>query len=266
MGRWIFAIIALLAASAATAAPRPGHETGFLDRSVVIDGVEYRYEVYVPRNFDSRKTWPVILTLHGGGDYGDDGIRATVSTLADSIRLHPERFPAIIVFAQAHADGTPGWQRQGGQAALKEVDVAVAEFNGDPARIYLTGASAGGNGAWFLASRHPGKFAALLVVCGFVSDFTGKESHLFYPSLGGPGPDRYLKIARAVAKIPIWIVHGDADQNVSVEESRRMTAELKALGADVRYTELAGADHSGAWRFAYAEPAIAEWLMAQRRR
>jgi hypothetical protein len=45
-----------------------------------------------------------------------------------------------------------------------------------------------------------------------------------------------------------------------------MTTELKALGADVHYTELPGADHPGAWRFAYADPAIAQWLITQRRR
>jgi hypothetical protein len=61
----------------------------------------------------------------------------------------------------------------------------------------------------------------VLVVCGFVSDFTGKQSHVFYPSLGGQGPDRYARVAEAVKKLPIWIVHGDADQNVSVEESAR---------------------------------------------
>jgi predicted peptidase len=266
MIRWIFAVIVLLAAPSASAAPPTRYETGFLDRSVAVDGVQYRYQVYVPRDFDPRKTWPIILTLHGGGDYGSDGMKPTIGTLADAIRLHPDRLPAIVVFAQAHADGTPGWQGQGGRAALKEVDEAIAEFHGDPSRIYLTGASAGGNGAWFLASRHPERFAAVLVICGFVSDFTGRQSHVFYPGLGGQGPDRYAKVAASVKKLPIWVVHGDADQNVSVEESRHMTAELKALGADVHYTELPGADHPGAWRFAYADPAIAEWLITQRRR
>jgi len=265
MARWIFAIIALLAAQSASSASAARQETGFLDRSVVVDGVEYRYEVYVPRDFDAGRTWPVILTLHGGGDYGSDGIRPTVGGLADTLRLHPERFPAIVVFSQAHADGTPGWQRQGGQAALKELTAAIAEFHGDRSRVYLTGASAGGNGAWFLASRYPDQFSAVLVICGFVSDFTGKQSHTFYPGLAGNQPDRYAKVARAVKTLPIWIVHGDADRNVSVEESRRMSAELKALGADVRYTELAGADHAGAWRFAYADAEIAGWLMTQRR-
>lgn len=268
MGRSILAVLGLWLAlgQAACASAAKHHETGFLDRSVFVHGVEYRYEVYVPRDFDPRRKWPMILTLHGGGDYGSDGIRITAGALAQTIRLHPERLPAIVIFAQAHADDAPGWQRQSGEAALKEVDSAVAEFHGDPLRVYLTGASAGGNGAWFLAFHDPERFAAVIVACGFISDFTGLQSHVFYPAIAGMGPDRYNVVARAVKNLPIWIVHGDADKNVSVEESRRMAAALKALGAPVRYTEIPGADHQGAWERAYTDPEITTWLLAQRRR
>jgi acetyl esterase/lipase len=143
----------------------------------------YRYEVYVPRDYDAGRAWPIVLALHGGSEYGSDGVRPTVGALAKALRLHPDRFPAIVVFPQAHADGTPGWQRDGGEAALLAVDQAVAEFHGDSSRIYLTGYSAGGNGAWFLAYHHPQRFAALVVICGFVSDFTGRQSHVFYPGI-----------------------------------------------------------------------------------
>src|SRR6266446_7226507 len=52
-------------------------ETGFLDRAVVVNKTEYRYQVFVPREFTRTKTWPVIMVLHGGGTYGSDGIRPT---------------------------------------------------------------------------------------------------------------------------------------------------------------------------------------------
>lgn len=256
----------LAVAQAAAAAPPKRHETGFLDRSVLVHGIEYRYQVYVPRDYDPERKWPIVLTLHGGGEYGSDGMRITSGTLGQTIRQHPEQLPAIVVFAQAHADGTPGWQRQGGEAALKAVDSAVAEFHGDVSRIYLTGFSAGGNGAWFLAFHEPKRFAAVMVASGFVSDFTGVQSHLLYPGIAGMGPDRYDIVAKTVKDLPIWIVHGDADTNVSVEESRHMAAALKSLNADVRYTELPGADHLGAGQHAYSDPKIAAWLLAQRRR
>ena len=259
---------AVLAAALLIAAPAWARtpETGFLDRSVTVTGVEYRYEVYVPRDFDPRRAWPVILALHGGGDYGSDGLRTANGVVASVVRLHPERFPAIVIFAQAHADGTPGWQRQGGEAALAAVDRALVEFHGDPARVYLTGLSAGGNGAWSLAYRYPQRFAAVVVVCGFVTEFTGKTSGVKYPAIApASAGDPYAAVAKRIAALPIWLFHGDADQSVSVEESRRMAAALKALGADVRYTELPGVGHA-AWDPAYNDPAMAAWLFAQRRR
>src|SRR5262245_1950575 len=97
-------------------------ETGFLDRSVKVDGVEFRYQVFVPRGFDRKKSWPVILALHGGGEYGSDGVRQTNVGLAPAIRRSIERFPAIVIFPQAKADGKPGWQLDGGRAAMTALD------------------------------------------------------------------------------------------------------------------------------------------------
>ncbi len=251
-------VLALWAVSVAAWA-----ETGFLDRALAVEGTEYRYQVYVPRSFNRTARWPVILALHGGGEYGSDGMIQTRGALARAIREHPDRIPAIVIFPQAKVDHTPGWQGQGGRAALAAVDRAIEEFNGDPSRVYLTGYSAGGNGTWYLAAHHPEKFAAVVAICGFVDQFTGKTSGVPYPAVL-PGADPYTAVAGRVAKLPIWIFHGDADRNVSVDESRRMFAALKAAGANVQYTELPGVDHN-AWDPAYSRADLFQWLFQQRR-
>src|ERR1700733_9700034 len=240
-------------------------ETGFLDRAVTVGGIEYRYEVYVPRDYDPARRWPGILARHGGGEPGSDGILPTVGALAKAIRQHPDRFPAIVVFPHAHADGTPVWQGPSGQAALVEVDRALAEFHGDSSRVYLTGYSAGGNGGWYLAYHYPQRFRAAGIVFGWVPPFQGRQSPLDYPSIPPiSAADPYAEVARGVAGLPIWLVHGDADKNVSVDQSRHMYAALKTAGADVHYTELPGVDHS-AWDPAYQNPDIAAWLFKQHR-
>ena len=240
-------------------------ETGFMNRSVTVSGVEYRYQVYVPREFSRSKKWPVIIALHGGGSYGDDGLKHTDGGFARSIRLNPERFPAIVIFPQAHADGTPGWQLEGGKAALAALDRSIKEFNGDPKRVVLTGFSAGGNGTWSIASRHPERFAAIVPICGFIIKFKGKSSNVDYPALAAAGAaDEYAHIAKKVTSIPIWIFHGDADKNVVVDESRKMAAALKAIGANVQYTEFPGVEHN-AWDQAYARADLIEWMLKQRR-
>ncbi len=240
-------------------------ETGFLDRVVVVNKNQYRYQVFVPREFTRSKMWPVIIALHGGGTYGNDGIRPTEGGFGRAIRSSPNGFPAIVIFPQAHADGTPGWQLEGGQAAIAELDMAIKEFNGDPNRVILTGLSAGGNGTWSLASRYPERFAAIVPVCGFIFKFKGSTSGIDYPALApADAGDPYAFIAKKVATIPVWIFHGDADKNVTVEESRKMAAALKSIGANVQYTEFPGVEHN-AWDPAYARADLIEWMLKQRR-
>jgi predicted peptidase len=240
-------------------------ESGFLNRTVVVAGAEYRYQVYVPPQRAPREALPVILALHGGGEYGRDGVSQTTVGLGPAIRSHPDRFQALVVFPQVPADGTPGFQALGGRIALAALDKTIDEYAADRSRVYLTGLSMGGNGAWYLAFHDPDRFAAALVVCGFVGEFTGRQSGIHYPPIvAGTAGDPYRELARRLARLPIWIFHGDADPVVSVEESRRMAAALKALGARVQYTELAGVGHD-AWDAAYARADVMEWLFRQKR-
>jgi predicted peptidase len=265
MLRWI-ALLAVCATLAVSPSAMARQETGFLDRSIVFRGVEYRYAVYVPRDWTPSRRWPVILVLHGGGTYGTDGLSPTEGALGRAVKLYPERYPSIVVFPHGHADGL-GWQGPNGEAALEEMSRAQAEFHGDPARSYLSGFSAGGNGAWWLAYHHPGRFAAALILAGWVTPFTGRQSHIAYPAIApAAAGDPYAAVAKSVGPLPIWLVHGDADQTVSIEESRHMFAALKAAGDDVHLTELPGLDHNATWDPGYQNPDIAAWLFAQRRR
>jgi predicted peptidase len=256
--------VVLLTVSASVA-PAQTTETGFLNRSLLLDAVEYRYQVYVPREYTQASRWPLILALHGGGDYGRDGLVQTNGALASAVRRHADRFPAVIVFPQSPPDGTPGFQALGGRIALAALERTHREFAIDPDRVYLTGLSMGGNGAWYLAYHDPDRFAALLIVCGFVDEFTGPTSGVHYPAIVQPPvSDPFTAIARRLAQVPIWMVHGDADPTVPVEVSRRMASALKERGSDVQYTELPGVDHN-AWDPAYDRAEIAEWLFRQRR-
>lgn len=59
-------------------------------------------------------------------------------------------------------------------------------------------------------------------------------------------PHPFEAAAGLIRTLPIWVIHGDADQTVSVEESRRLVAALRSIGADVRYTEYPGGEHNPA--------------------
>ncbi|UUZ50885.1 hypothetical protein LP420_15410 [Massilia sp. B-10] len=77
------------------------------------------------------------------------------------------------------------------------LDTALKKYNVDRGRVYLTGLSLGGYGAWDLATRYPHYFAAVAPICG-----------------GG-----IAQAAGAMRAIPTWVFHGRKDDAVPEEES-----------------------------------------------
>ena len=138
-------------------------ESGFLNRTVSLDGIDYRYQTYIPHNYNNTEKWPVTLFLHGAGERGSDGLKQTQVGLCKAIRLNPERWQSIAVFPQVPA----GESLQGiaGDIALAALDATIAEFSADESRLYLTGISLGGNGTWYLGYQITERFAALVSVC-----------------------------------------------------------------------------------------------------
>jgi predicted peptidase len=249
----LLSVVTILGAGSALCA-KP-HETGFLNRKVTSQGTEYRYVVYVPDGWDKHKKWPVVLFLHGSGERGEDGLIQSEVGLGGAIRRHIERYPAVVVMPQCRDKvwwADPAMESQ----VLAALDAAMKEFNGDPSRVYLTGLSMGGYGTWSIAAGHPGRFAALVPVCGGIRR----------PDAGAvqEGPaDPYAETAKKIGATPVWIFHGNADQSVPVGESRKMEAALKANSGNVKYTEYEGVGHNS-WDKAYSEAELPAWLFAQK--
>lgn len=233
------------------------HETGFLDRVLAEGGDSMRYRVYVPAEPTAERRWPVILFLHGSGEGGTDGRRPTDVGIGHAIRRHPERFPAVVVFPQARR-GEP-WNGAMAERAMRALDASAGEFSADPERVYLTGISMGGYGAWRLALQHPDRFAALVPICGGL-DAPERRSRRG----AGDASDPFVRAARTLRHLPTWVFHGADDPVIPVTESRLMVDALRREGGNVRYTEYPGVEH-GSWDPAYADPALARWLFAQRR-
>jgi predicted peptidase len=238
-------------------------ETGFLDRVAMAGGVKRRYQVYVPPGWTARKTWPVILFLHGSGERGDDGLLQTQVGLASAIRRNRRRFDRfVVVFAQSSRRVFFWLDRSAQRQAMAALEQTVAEFNGDRGRLYLTGLSMGGYGTISMAGRYPGVFAAAAAVCG------GLRAPQRFPDLRDKikiprGVDPYAQAARKIGKLPMWLFHGAADEVVPVEESRKLAAALKAAGGNVRYTEFPKEGH-GSWGAAYDHPRLLGWLLRQK--
>jgi predicted peptidase len=232
----------------------------FQSRTLTIDGKTFQYRVFVPKGWSSKKTWPVILFLHGAGERGDDNLTQTRVGLGPAILRQQDTFKSIVVMPQCPANRW--WSEPEMQAmALRSLDQTAKEFRADASRTYLTGLSMGGYGSWTMAATNPNRFAAIAVVCGGVRPPPGLNLPQAMTGFAAVA-DPYGAVAARVGKTPVWVFHGDADLAVPVTESRNMVEALKAAHGDVRYNEYSGVGHNS-WDKAYAEPELFPWLMSQ---
>jgi predicted peptidase len=227
-------------------------------RSVEVDGHRYPVQVFVPRSPPPSSA--LVLFLHGSGERGDDGTLQTMAGLGPYLRAHADDFPAYAVLPQAPLGSD--WAGVHARAALAAVALVEQEFPIDPDRIYLTGMSRGGYGAWDVAMLAPDRFAAMAPICAGV--LPPKDRDDLWVHAVARAADPHATLAEGLAHLPVWIFHGALDDLITPDDSRRMFAELQKRGAAVRYTEFPRANHN-AWDPTYNTPEFWHWLFAQRR-
>ena len=208
------------------------------------------YRLIMPENYDESKDYPVLVFLHGAGERGNDNelqFANSVQSIADCL---PE---CIIVVPQCPENeqwvDTP-WGK--GAYSIEEVpesnelialmellDSLQEELSVDADRIYASGLSMGGFGAWDLMMRHNDYFAAGILVCG-----------------GGD-----ISQAEALKDTPLFVFHGSDDTVVPVSGSRDVVQAIKDAGGElVTYIEYKGESH-WIWNKAYAHEGLFEQLL-----
>lgn len=246
LGQTVFAVLLALIAM-----PLFSQDTvdGFVGRVYKKGRQTMPYRLFVPKAYDKNIPYPLVIWLHGGGSAGDDNIGQI--SLDNKLGTHfwtraenQERHPAFVLAPQS----TGGWDSNtntGLSTELKLVldilDVVRKDYTIDPDRIYVAGQSNGGIGVWGLITKKPGLFAAAIPLCG--AGHTG--------------------IAARAVRTAVWAFHGEKDDVISVDYTRKMIAELKRAGANPRYTEYKGIGHE-IWETVFKEPELEEWLFAQR--
>ncbi|HSH93821.1 MAG TPA: prolyl oligopeptidase family serine peptidase [Roseimicrobium sp.] len=207
--------------------------------------LELEYLLYLPKDYatDKKKSWPLMVFLHGAGERGKD---LGVLTKHGPPRLIKEgqEFPFIIVAPQCPVD-----QCWDDDAVLGLLEAVMKKQRVDPKRVYLTGLSMGGYATWSLVTKYPERFAAAAPICG-----GGNKIDVL---VGGK-----KKIA-ALKRVPIWVFHGGKDNVVPLAESERMIETLKKAGVkDIQLTVYPEAQHDS-WTATYANPALYEWFLKQ---
>jgi predicted peptidase len=218
-----------------------------------------RYRELLPENYDPQQKYPLVLFLHGAGERGSDNqAQLTHGSMMFTNPVNREKYPAIVLFPQCPKERFWAFEKRPEkldvnafpagytisstlQAVKALLDKYIANGSVDTNRIYILGLSMGGMGTFDMACRFPDVFAAAIPICG------------------GVNPERLQATA---GKVKFRIYHGDKDDVVPVENSRKAYRALKEYGADVEYFEFAGCNH-GSWDPAFNQPDFLSWLFQQ---
>jgi predicted peptidase len=183
---------------------------------------------------DRSRTYPLMLFLHGAGEAGSDLNRVKRHGPPKVVPRTP--LPFFRVISPQCPPGFHWVQLLDDLRALLED--AFERYPVDRTRVYLTGLSMGGYGAWYLASAYPQLFAALVPICG------------------GGDPDEACNLK----DIPTWAFHGAKDTVVPASASQEMVAALEACGGNVRLTLYPDLGHN-AWTRTYNNMELYSWLL-----
>lgn len=198
-----------------------------------------KYLIYLPEEYvDGGESMPLLLFLHGGGESGTD-IEKVKKHGPPMLIEKGKDFPFIVLSPQ-NKHVKKYWDEQ---AVIALLDHMIETQNIDQSRIYLSGMSRGGYGAWQLAIQYPEKFAALIAICGVA------------PSPYAGWIDKNM---------PIWVFHGEDDPVIPISESERMVKALENKGYQVKFTRYPNTGHDS-WTETYNNEMIYEWMLNQRR-
>ncbi len=187
----------------------------------------------------------IVLTLHG----------ASVEATSQARCYAPRDWAHIVAPTNRRPYGFD-WEEWGRIDAMEVLAIARTRFQTDSRRQWLTGHSMGGHGTWQMGAHRSDSFAAIAPSAGWISFFTYSNA----PSAAtGPtdlvgtildrsaNPSRTLLLKENYATQGVYLLHGDADDNVPVSEAREMRTQLasgsNAFHPDFAYHEQAGAGH-----------------------
>lgn len=258
--RWVAATIAATALFAASACgdtasglpAGPSSERLTIRPAGVVAGSPAGYVEYLPPGYGDNEPRPLLVFLHALGVNGD-GSEAALAPLLDhglpaliAEDEWPEDRPFVVLMPQ-----TPGTDQCPTAAEVDSfLDFATEQYEIDESRVYLTGMSCGGVGAWEYLATHGNEVVAAAVL------------------VSAPALFAFEQAGCELGDVPTWSFHGDADDVVPLGEGvEQPISELKACTdpapVDTRLTVYPGVGHE-AWNGTYDLAAghdIYSWLL-----
>ncbi len=153
--------------------------------------------------------------------------------------------------------GPSHWMNARSVATLDSIIASmVAEGAVEPDRVHLLGTSMGGGSSLIYASQRPETVRSVCAIFPMtdLEVWTTERPGYLNPVAQAHGIDTAratnalhdispIHHIEAFSKIPIFLLHGEADQTVPVHHSLDFAAALKAIGGDVVCHEVPGVKH-----------------------
>ncbi|MCC6678963.1 MAG: prolyl oligopeptidase family serine peptidase [Phycisphaerales bacterium] len=204
-----------------------------------IDGSVQYYAVVPASPGSATDRTAMVLSLHG----------ASVEATGQADSYFPKPWATIICPTNRRPFGFD-WEDWGRLDALEVLADASKHIAHDASRTYLTGHSMGGHGTWQLGALFPDRFAA-------IGPSAGWSSFQSYTGTGAvKDPDPVIELLQRAAASSetmeyirnyetqgVYILHGDADDNVPVKQARDMREALSKFHTDLTWFEQPGAGH-----------------------
>ncbi|MBM3824450.1 MAG: alpha/beta hydrolase [Verrucomicrobia bacterium] len=187
----------------------------------------------------ARRPLALVLSTHG----------ASVEAQGQADAYTPKTWAHLVAPTNRRPYGFD-WEDWGRMDAMEVLSLAQETLGTDRSLTFLTGHSMGGHGAWQLAAHFPDRFAAVAPSAGWVSFFSyagGRrdDSTNAVRSLlrRASTPSDTLAMSSNYLHHGVYVLHGDADDNVPVREARTMRSVLEKFHRDFKYHEQPGAGH-----------------------
>lgn len=177
---------------------------------------------------------PLVVFLHGASLCGNDLNRVMRYGALDAM----DRGRQIDAYVIAPQNPGGSWSPA---KIMRLIEWAEASYNVDSDRIYVLGMSLGGYGTIDMAATYPDRIAAAMALCGGAT----------------------VRNLAGLNRLPLWIMHGTADQAVSVSCSDAVVSSIKKTGDSSRliYSRMPGVDHGRLARCFYLKETY-DWLFS----
>ena len=250
-------------------------------------GTSVKYNLYIPKNYDKNKKYPLVLFMHDMGVLSEDTKttllqgNGAVSFATPEEQSRHEAFVLAPQYSRQVVDDNGDITSDLDATVNLIRDYLISKYSIDEKKLYATGQSMGGMMAIVMNYKYPELFAAsYLVACQWnpkevstmaknnlwITVSTGDEKA--YPGMNAITSE-LIKRGATVAKDNWRADYTDAQ---FLEGARKVIAQK----SNIKYTTLEkgtnpylpkdanpGLEHSGTWKVAYNIPGIKDWMFLQ---